>query len=91
MIQERNGDLWDHLLQSDKKIVLWGMGNGADKIINELSRRSLSVTAVFASNGFARKSLSLNACFDVGLCEGAMGKRRCDRAVGVWLFAPRRA
>lgn len=57
MIQERNSDLWDHLLQSDKKIVLWGMGNGADKIINELSRRSLSVTAVFASNGFARGNL----------------------------------
>lgn len=35
-------------------ILLYGMGNGADKIIAELDRRGLAAAGVFASDGFVR-------------------------------------
>ncbi len=57
MINECKTDLWDRLQQTNKKIILWGMGNGADKIINVLEARSLSVSGIFASDGFARGNL----------------------------------
>ena len=31
---EVNTDLWQYLQGTDKKIVMYGMGNGADKILN---------------------------------------------------------
>ena len=47
-------DLWNYLKQTQKPIVLYGMGNGADKIINELNSRGISFSGVFASDGFVR-------------------------------------
>ena len=47
--------LWERLAQSDKKILLYGTGNGADKIIDELSRLGIPLSGVFASDGFVRK------------------------------------
>lgn len=47
-------DLWNHLKQTKKPIYLYGTGNGADKILDELIRRGISVTGVFASDGFVR-------------------------------------
>lgn len=35
-------------------IVVYGMGNGADKIIDELTARDISVSDFFASDGFVR-------------------------------------
>ena len=57
MTYECKTDLWDHLKQTNKKIVLWGMGNGADKIISALEARGISVSGIFASDGFARGNL----------------------------------
>ncbi len=48
-------DLWSHLKTVVKPILIYGTGNGADKIINELNRRGISVSGVFASNGFVRE------------------------------------
>lgn len=53
---EINGlcDLWEKLAQSQKPIVLYGMGNGADKILDECERKNITVSGVFASDDFAR-------------------------------------
>lgn len=47
-------DLWTHLKQTDKPIVLYGTGNGADKVLDELYRREIRVAGIFASSGFVR-------------------------------------
>lgn len=47
-------DLWNYLKTADKPIFLYGTGNGADKILNELEKRNITVSGVFASNGFVR-------------------------------------
>lgn len=48
-------DLWNYLKETQKPIVLYGMGNGADKIISVLNRYSIKVSGVFASDGFVRQ------------------------------------
>jgi len=46
--------LWEHLKNTDKPIVLYGMGNGADMIIEVLSSLGIEYSDVFASDGFVR-------------------------------------
>lgn len=46
--------LWDYLKETDKPIILYGMGNGADMIIDVLSSLGISHSDVFASDGFVR-------------------------------------
>lgn len=50
-------DLWTSLQEQSKPIVLYGMGNGADKIADELERRGMEVSAYFASDDFVRGQL----------------------------------
>ena len=47
-------DLWMHLKSTDKPILMYGMGNGADKILRVLSDRDIDVCDFFASDGFVR-------------------------------------
>jgi FkbM family methyltransferase len=47
-------DLWQYLAASDKKIVMYGMGNGADKILRICESRGIEVCDFFASDGFVR-------------------------------------
>jgi len=47
-------DLWRYLQSVDSPIVLYGMGDGADKIISVCERYGIKVDAVFASDGFVR-------------------------------------
>ena len=47
-------DLWHTLTQTDRPILLYGMGNGADKIISVLHEKGVSISGVFASDGFVR-------------------------------------
>ncbi len=47
-------DLWDALAGEVRDIWLYGMGNGADKILAVAERKGISVTGVFASDGFVR-------------------------------------
>ena len=47
-------DLWNHLATTDKKIVMYGMGNGADKILSVCERYGIEVCDFFASDGFVR-------------------------------------
>lgn len=46
--------LWEHLKSTDKPIVLYGMGNGADMIIDVLDSLGLKYEDVFASDEFVR-------------------------------------
>lgn len=46
--------MWNHLKETEKPIVLYGMGNGADKIISVLDKYGIKVSGVFASDGFVR-------------------------------------
>lgn len=47
-------DLWTYLSTANKKIVMYGMGNGADKILSVCSRYGIEVSDFFASDGFVR-------------------------------------
>ena len=47
-------DLWTYLSDSDKKIVMYGMGNGADKIIKVCEKYGIEIADFFASDGFVR-------------------------------------
>ena len=50
-------DLWTYLKTANKPIVLYGMGNGADKIISVLNRYDIKISGVFASDGFVRQKV----------------------------------
>ena len=46
--------LWKYLEKSRKPVVLYGMGDGADKIIKVLESRGIEYRGVFATDGFVR-------------------------------------
>ena len=46
--------VWERAAQTDKPVLIYGTGNGADKIIDELYRLGIPVAGVFASDGFVR-------------------------------------
>ena len=50
-------DLWSYLEAQSRPVVIYGTGDGADKIIDELGKRSLGrlIQGVFASSGFVRE------------------------------------
>jgi len=50
-------DMWTRLKATKKPVVLYGMGDGADKILGVLTTRGIDVAGVFASYGFVRKKL----------------------------------
>lgn len=52
-----NGSLWKRLKEADKPIVLYGMGNGADKVLDHMEKLAISAAGVFASDGFARRQI----------------------------------
>ncbi len=47
-------DMWDALAEESRPIVIYGMGNGADKLIARFEERGISFADVFASDGFVR-------------------------------------
>lgn len=46
--------MWDRIAEAGKPVVIYGMGNGAEKIMNELERRGIKVSGVFANDEFVR-------------------------------------
>ena len=52
--QDIHTDLWKTLSSTNRPILLYGMGNGADKLIARLEGMGKSVSDVFASDGFVR-------------------------------------
>ncbi len=47
-------DIWERLRSEKKPVCIYGTGNGADKIMDELAARGIPVAGVFASDGFVR-------------------------------------
>lgn len=47
-------DLWQYLSSTDKTIVMYGMGNGADKILAVCEKYNIEIADFFASDGFVR-------------------------------------
>ena len=51
-IKEEN--VWDFLKKDGKPVMIYGMGNGAEKIISTLSTYQITVNEIFASDEFVR-------------------------------------
>lgn len=51
---EEKIDLWEYLKKTNKTVVMYGMGNGADKILAVCERHGIEVADFFASDGFVR-------------------------------------
>ena len=49
-----DGDVWQALAQETRPLVIYGMGNGADKLIERLARIGKAPAAIFASDDFVR-------------------------------------
>ena len=47
-------DLWQYLSTTKKTVVMYGMGNGADKILNVCQKYNIEIADFFASDGFVR-------------------------------------
>ena len=47
-------DLWEYLKHTQKHIVMYGMGNGADKILAVADAKGIEIEDFFASDGFVR-------------------------------------
>ena len=56
-------DLWQTLRSAEKPILLYGMGNGADKILAVFAKYGIKADDVFASD-----ELCAGRCFTVGEC-----------------------
>ena len=52
-----NEDMWDVIKKEKRPIVVYGMGNGADKLLAHLSLYGVEVADFFASDGFVRGHL----------------------------------
>lgn len=50
-------DLWTYLRTQKKPIVMYGMGNGADKILGVCAKFGIEIQDFFASDGFVRGHL----------------------------------
>jgi len=46
--------MWDELAKECRPILVYGMGNGADKLIRRLAEYDVDISDVFASDGFVR-------------------------------------
>ncbi len=47
-------DLWQCLQEEKRDILLYGMGNGADKLLAVCEKKGICVSGIFASDGFVR-------------------------------------
>ncbi len=47
-------DMWDILAAETRPIIVYGMGNGADKLLLRFQKYGISVSDFFASDGFVR-------------------------------------
>lgn len=66
--------VWERLQQTTKPIVLYGMGNGADKIIDWCEANGVKVSGIFASDEFVRyqqfRGLTVQKYSDIIAAQG---------------------
>ena len=52
---EMNNDyIWNYLKNSELPIVLYGMGDGADKVLSAFEKHNIKARAVMASDAYVR-------------------------------------
>ncbi|MBQ1260690.1 MAG: FkbM family methyltransferase [Clostridia bacterium] len=49
-----SSDVWQELKEETRPIVIYGMGNGADKLLSRFGELGISAADIFASDGFVR-------------------------------------
>ena len=47
-------DIWNRLKREEKPILLYGMGDGAEKILSVLNERGIEIQGIFVSDDFVR-------------------------------------
>ena len=47
-------DIWRYMARETRPLLIYGMGNGADKLINYGAGRGIEFADIFASDGFVR-------------------------------------
>ena len=47
-------DMWEKLREENRPIMVYGMGNGADKLFDRFAKYGIAVSEIFASDGFVR-------------------------------------
>lgn len=52
---EQNEFLWDNLKKEIRSIIVYGTGNGADKLFDLCEHYGIEIDALFASNEFVRE------------------------------------
>lgn len=50
-------DLWHYLKNVNKPIVLYGTGNGAEKVVNRLNALDIKISGIFSSAGFKKNKV----------------------------------
>ncbi len=48
-------DIWEKLKEEKRPVVLYGTGNGADRIIDILERENIKISGIFSSAAFVRE------------------------------------
>ena len=54
LLEVESYSFWDNRIGKERPVILYGTGNGADKIIDRLFEKGVSPQGVFASDGFVR-------------------------------------
>ena len=57
--------MWDNLKKTEKPIILYGTGDGAEKIMRQLELRGIPVAGIFASDEFVRRPHKIFHGFEV--------------------------
>lgn len=55
IFERESVDIWERLETESRPIVLYGTGNGADKIIDILNGRNIKISGIFSSSDFVRE------------------------------------
>ena len=54
MLYDKNTDIWLDLKNEARPIVLYGTGNGADRVIDILQKENIKISGIFSSSAFVR-------------------------------------
>ncbi len=80
-------NFWDRISNVNLPVVLYGTGNGADKLVNRLQELNVGISGIFASDGFVRKRVFRG--FEV--CSFDDIKKRFPRFIVLLAFGSDRA
>ena len=51
---KENATLWEYIKTAERPVVLYGTGDGADKVLARLAEIGIPVSGIFASDEFIR-------------------------------------